>query len=455
MLPAWCRRASRRNAAFVLALPAVVALSRCLGRPGCRAFSSPATRAPHSSSPCVALKSAAPERGSAGSTDGAFAMPAAAAVALSMVGMAVASLAAPQKAARGHAGKVWLQATAREAQAVSAVEVAGASVIDSPEVEASASLKPDAGVRRIRKHSAKGGPEAVIPPTPTHYFTVERLVRRMWTAADSLHIHAITGIVHTVVGLLYILDVAAADLAQMNGMKWSEHVPFEVVVASIVFGAANAASGLQPALLPRPFEDVLQLLGIGEKGNLGSAGFVNTAAFFFILTYQSLRVLPSYPVLLQPLDPIFALFSIAALAHTIFIIYSWVWRDKLSQGFAFAMTAPLLLNLPVSLHLLFQGQSWVEQLSAVYPGWPEVFFAANYALAWSGSLVTLVLSLYERKLITIMQRLLMVVAIGALVLSLISLRAIHLIPEWFLPWSDGWVVMFTLIPPSQFPWHSM
>jgi len=276
-------------------------------------------------------------------------------------------------------------------------------------------------------------------------FSFERAFRRMWTKADWLHVHALTGAVHTVVGFVYLLDLVVGDVVRLNGGSWSEHVSFEVVIASMLFGAVNALTGLQTSLIPRPFNNLAQLMGFGEDGNLGSAGFVNTAAFYFFLTYQSLRVLPSYPEWLQPLDPVFAVFTLLAIYHTIFIINSWVGRGKLSQGFAIGMCAPLLLNVPVSLHLLLQGQSWVQQLSAVYPGWPEVFFSSNYALAWAGSMVTLVLSLYERKVTDLNGRLLMTVFLGAISLAVITLRAMLLVPQWF---NGDQMVMLTLNPPS-------
>uniref|UniRef100_A0A7S2J156 Uncharacterized protein n=1 Tax=Alexandrium andersonii TaxID=327968 RepID=A0A7S2J156_9DINO len=240
------------------------------------------------------------------------------------------------------------------------------------------------------------------------------------------------------------MDVMAGDVAKLSGATWQEHVPFEVVLLSMVIGAFNAVSGLQPALLPRPFKDFLQLLGFGEEGNMKSAGFVNTALFYFILTYQSLRVLPAYPVLLQGLDPVFAAVSVLGLWHTIYIINSWVGKG-LSQGFAIAMSLPLCLNLPVSYHLFFEGQTWVQQLSTIYPGWPEVFFAANYALAWAGSMVTFVLSLYERKVISLTDRLLMTVFIGAICFILIPLHAYLYVPQWF---QGQWMVMLTLTPPQ-------
>lgn len=292
--------------------------------------------------------------------------------------------------------------------------------------------------------SAGGGGAAVVTPASGGTVTLELAIRRMFTRADFWHIHAVTGTIHTVIGLVYIIDVLQADTSRFFTGAGTEHLPFPIVLWSMLFGAINALSGLQPALLPRPFKDVLQLLGIGENGNLKAAGFVNTAAFYFFLTYQSLRVLPEYPVWLQPFDPLFAGATLVALVHAIFIINSWVSRG-LSQGFALGMSLPLLLNVPPSYHLLLEGQAWVDKLTAIYPGWPLLFFSANYALAWAGSFVTLVLSLYERKVCSITDRLLLTLLAGAITFVLIPLRGYLLVPEWF---QGQWMVMLTLTPPS-------
>jgi len=268
---------------------------------------------------------------------------------------------------------------------------------------------------------------------------------RMWTRADFWHVHAVTGTIEILIGVLYLLDVAVGDIFRLSGMSWSPLVPLEAVYLSLILGAVNGLSGLQPTLLPRPFDDFMQLLGLGENGNLKSGGFVNTAVFYFILAHQCIRVSPDFPTWLQAFDPIFASVAILGLFHAIGIIYAWVGRGKLSAGFAFGMASTLCLNLPVSLHLLFEGQSWVEKLSAAFPGWPEVFFSANYALAWAGATVSLVLSLYERRVIDITERLLLTVLIGAIVFGVIGLQAALLVPEWFS--EQQYMVMLTLTPP--------
>ncbi|CAE7226235.1 RPL23A [Symbiodinium sp. CCMP2592] len=127
--------------------------------------------------------------------------------------------------------------------------------------------------------------------------------------------------------------------------------------------------------------------------------------------------------------------AFVSIFHAIFLINSWVSRGKMSQALAIGISAPLLLNVPVSLHLTLQGQWWVQELSKAYPGWPEVFFSSNYALAWAGSMVTLVLSLYERKVCDLNQRALMTVFLGVICFTVIPLRAMLLVPQWF---GDDW-----------------
>lgn len=272
-------------------------------------------------------------------------------------------------------------------------------------------------------------------------------MRRMWTKGDWAHVHAITGTAHTMIGFVYLCDVIAGDVARLNGAQWTPIVSFDVVVWSIVFGAVNAISGMQPSLIPGRVKDVAQLFGFGEDGNLKAAGFLNTCGFYFFLTYQGVRVLPEYPEWLMPFDPIFALTTIAFLFHAVFIINSWVGKG-LSQGLAIGICAPLMLNMPVSLHLMFEGQSWVAGMTAIYPQWPQLFFVANYCLAWAGSVAAFVLSLYERRVIDLTQRLIIFLLIGAFFFALIPLEAYQDVPTWFF---DEWQVMLTLTPPIPPP----
>eukprot|EP00929_Paragymnodinium_shiwhaense_P114574 TRINITY_DN83018_c0_g1_i1.p1 TRINITY_DN83018_c0_g1~~TRINITY_DN83018_c0_g1_i1.p1 ORF type:complete len:467 (+),score=64.45 TRINITY_DN83018_c0_g1_i1:63-1403(+) len=272
-------------------------------------------------------------------------------------------------------------------------------------------------------------------------------VRRMWTRADYLHIHTISGVLHTVIGTVYLIDIVLGDLVGFMGGAWTPHVPFSLVLASMLFGFINAVSGLQVTLLPRPFKTVEQLFGFGPDPNLKSAGFINTALFYCYLSYQSLRVIEGYPESLQWLDPIMGGTSLLALAHAVYIIFAWVGMGKLSQGLAWGMTLPLLLNLPVGLHLFLEGQSWVQAMTTGYPGWPELFFSANYAIAWAGSMVTVTLSFYERKVIDINARLWIILFIGLLNLMAVVAQGWTLVPEFFS--GNGWFTLLTLIPQAH------
>jgi len=202
---------------------------------------------------------------------------------------------------------------------------------------------------------------------------------------------------------------------------------------------------MQPSLVPGRVRDFPQLMGFGEDGNLKAAGFLNTCSFFFFLTYQSCRPLPEYPTWLMPLDPLISAFAMAMLFHAVFLINSWVGKG-LSQGLAIGICAPLMLNLPVSLHLLFEGQSWVATMANIYPAWPQLFFIANYCLAWAGSVAAFVLSLYERRVIDLTTRLVIFLLIGLFFFILIPLEAYQDVPSWFF---DEWQVMLTLTPPSR------
>lgn len=268
-------------------------------------------------------------------------------------------------------------------------------------------------------------------------------ISRIWTSADAGHVHAFSGGLYTLLGVAYMLDTSAHDIAALNGISWEQHVPFQVVLVTMAFGAINALSGLQPALLSRSLTELPYALGFGpEESSVRSGGFVNCSLFYLLLTYQSLRVLPFFPVAISPLlDPFVGLVSIMAMLHTIFILNRWV--EKKSMHRVDALLVPPLLNLPVTLHLLFQGQTWVEQLSSQYAGWPEAFFFANYALAFAASMVTFALSMHERRVTSSELRGLLMVAVPLLVFATILMHTAVLVPEWF---HDDWHVMLTLNP---------
>ncbi|CAE8648369.1 unnamed protein product, partial [Polarella glacialis] len=164
---------------------------------------------------------------------------------------------------------------------------------------------------------------------------------------------AISGAAYTLLGAAYLLDTAVQDIAALYGVEWQRHVSHEAALAAMLLGALNAASGLQPKLLARPSEDLPKVLGFGENGNLKSGGFLNASVFYFILTYQGLRALPSFPTFLV-MDTVVGAVSIAAVLHQAFLLNAWVTKGSMHR--VDALLVPAMFNLPVSVHLLLQGE---------------------------------------------------------------------------------------------------
>lgn len=285
-----------------------------------------------------------------------------------------------------------------------------------------------------------GSPEQVL--AWRRMWTVKSL-QSMWTKADSMHVHAISGAAYTVVGAVYLLNTAAGDVAALSGGAWGLQMPWEVVCCAMALGVINAASALQPALIAKSANELPALLGFGPDANLRSGGFINACLFYCILTYQGLRALPSFPPTLAALDPLVGAASLLGMAQTASILNGWVAKGALHR--VDALLIPSALNLPVALHLLFQGQAWADELAMQYPQWPEVFFFANFALAWALSMVTFLLSLYERRVISLEARSFIMVTFPALVFAAIPLHVAVHIPEWF---KEDWMTILTLSVPG-------
>eukprot|EP00929_Paragymnodinium_shiwhaense_P024231 TRINITY_DN14977_c0_g1_i15.p1 TRINITY_DN14977_c0_g1~~TRINITY_DN14977_c0_g1_i15.p1 ORF type:complete len:478 (-),score=94.22 TRINITY_DN14977_c0_g1_i15:731-2164(-) len=268
----------------------------------------------------------------------------------------------------------------------------------------------------------------------------------MWTKKDFGHLHAISGVLYCLFGAIYLLDIALHDIATLSGVEGSLHVSNQAALLAMLVGSLNALSGLQPALLGS-WNDLPKLLGFGKNGNLKAAGFLDASVFFFILSYQGLRVLPESAGIAL-LDPVVGLVGILTIVHSRFVLNGWAERgalERLSLAGVDPVFAPALLNLPVSLHLLLQGQPWMDQMTLHYPGWPQLFWCANFALGWAVSIVLLVLSLYERRVISLELRQLLVVGIPFSAFLVIILRAAVMVPSWL---GEDLGVLLTLTPPE-------
>lgn len=278
-----------------------------------------------------------------------------------------------------------------------------------------------------KEGAAIGGPEIPVASEPQveawQKMWKVQSVHRMWTSSDVAHVHALSGAVYLALGAAVLLDTSMSDIMNLNGHSWAPLLPVEVKFAALLAGILNALSGLQPSLLGSR-SDVLKLLGFGDKGDVKTGGFLNAAAFYLVLAYQTARaVLPELAIL----DPVMGGLSLLLVAHQAFILNCWVQSGQMHRVDAFLV--PGIFNLPVSLHLLVGSQAWWQELCNRYDAWPEFFFSGNFAVAWACAMVTLVLSLYERRVISLELRSLVMLTFPALVFTTVFLRASVLLPH--------------------------
>lgn len=273
--------------------------------------------------------------------------------------------------------------------------------------------------------AAIGGPE-ITEPQVEAWQKVWKLqsLQRMWTPADLAHVHAISGGAYMALGGAALLDTAVSDVMTLNGSSWAPSLPLEVHYLALFFGVLNALSGLQPSLLG-PRRELSKLLGFGRQGDVKSGGFLNAAGFYLVLAYQTLRaVMPE----LALFDPIVGFITMTLVCHQAYILNRWVASGQMHRVDAFLV--PGIFNLPVSLHLAGgSSQVWWENLCSQYAAWPEFFFSGNFAIAWACAMVTLVLSLGERRVISLELRSMLMLALPALVFSTVFLRASVLLPH--------------------------
>lgn len=278
-----------------------------------------------------------------------------------------------------------------------------------------------------KEGAAIGGPEVPVASEPQveawQKIWKIQSVNRMWTSADLAHVHAISGAVYLALGAAVLLDTSMADLMNLNGISWAPALPLEMKFLALAAGVLNAISGLQPSLLGSR-SDVLKLLGFGNKGDVKTGGFLNAAVFYMVLAYQAARaVWPELAIL----DPIVGGVTLLLVAHQAFILNCWVQSGQMHRVDAFLV--PGIFNLPVSLHLLVGSQAWWQELCSRYDAWPEFFFSGNFAVAWACAMVTLVLSLYERRVISLELRSLLMLTFPAVVFLTVFLRASVLLPH--------------------------
>ncbi|CAE7021197.1 unnamed protein product [Symbiodinium sp. CCMP2456] len=278
-----------------------------------------------------------------------------------------------------------------------------------------------------KEGAAIGGPEVPVASEPQveawQQMWKIQSVNRMWTSADVAHVHAISGAIYFALGAGVLLYTGATDIMTLNGNSWAPTLPMEVKLLALFAGALNALSGLQPSLLGSR-SDVLKVLGFGSRGDVKTGGFLNAAAFYLVLAYQTARAV--WPELAIA-DPLVGGLTLLLVAHQAFILNCWVQSGHMHRVDAFLV--PGIFNLPVSLHLLAGSQAWWEELCSRFDAWPEFFFSGNFAVAWACAMVTLVLSLYERRVISLELRGLLMLTFPAVVFLTVFLRALALLPQ--------------------------
>mmetsp|Transcript_52399 Transcript_52399/g.125166 ORF Transcript_52399/g.125166 Transcript_52399/m.125166 type:complete len:430 (-) Transcript_52399:161-1450(-) len=294
-----------------------------------------------------------------------------------------------------------------------------------------------------------GGALSVEPPPQVEawrQFWKIGSLKRMRSPADAAHIHAMTGGIYLLAGFLYLTNIFIASFVALNGGIWESAFPQELLLASIGCGVMNSLSGLQPGLLANRGQDLASSLGLGPDANLKSGGFINATVFHLVLTYQGLRVLPMFfaPVVTLVLDPVVAAVSLLATIHTAVLLQGWVSRG--SMHLVDTLLLPPLMNLPASLHLAFYGQQWLDEMAAQHQGWEALFFDANFLLAWALAAVTFILSLYERRVISLGLRGVLLLALPMWAFWGVGLLAAEHTPEFF---GNSFGTMLTLIPGSS------
>ncbi|CAE7575882.1 unnamed protein product [Symbiodinium sp. CCMP2592] len=310
-----------------------------------------------------------------------------------------------------------------------------------------------------KEGAAIGGPEVPVASEPQveawQQMWKIQSINRMWTSADVAHVHAISGAIYFALGAGVLLYTCATDIMTINGNSWAltseldvtwmsgcqsfselcwslqrglmsssaPTLPMEVKLLALFAGVLNALSGLQPSLLGSR-SDVLKILGFGSRGDVKTGGFLNAAAFYLVLAYQTARAV--WPELAIA-DPLVGGLTLLLVAHQAFILNCWVQSGHMHRVDAFLV--PGIFNLPVTLHLLAGSQAWWEELCNRFDAWPEFFFSGNFAVAWACAMVTLVLSLYERRVISLELRGLLMLSFPAVVFLTVFLRALALLPQ--------------------------
>jgi hypothetical protein len=287
---------------------------------------------------------------------------------------------------------------------------------------------------------------ALPSPTPTKdeiFSFLSLLKRRLWTKADYLHSHAISGTAFMVIGTFYVLYFLSDQLFNSAHLALSENGTIGWVPLAIMWtGVINCVSCL-------PMSKFSKGEGKGAGYDTKGAGFKGLGIGMTMLGIWTAYFFSGhYPQAVAPLDPILALGFLAVIIHG--IVNSEVALSKELAEKAPMMTAdgvwkgtttatggvdvgasppteketrmeiilnhrvasyPNLLHLPVLYNIIVGGQEWMYKVIEKFPLEPTLLFHASFGIAVANSIVFLGATLKDRKLMTLRQWLLLQVVV--------------------------------------------
>ncbi len=291
-------------------------------------------------------------------------------------------------------------------------------------------------------------PSSTTGPTSAAASAVFQLwKRRLWTKADYLHSHAVSGTAFMVLGALYVLYFLCDELFAGAGLAHAENGVVGWVPLAIMWtGVINCISCLPMSKFRTGPSGGYDTKGAGFKGlGIGMTMLGIWTAYFFS---------GHYPTWMAPVDPVLAIGFLAVIIHGIVnsevalakeleekapaMTPEGVWKSPPSSSdetdptaAAAAATAvaveretrmeiilnhrvasyPNLLHLPVLYNIILGGQPWLQQLLLRFPLEPTLLFHASFGIAVANSIVFLGATLKDRRLMTLRQWLLLQVVV--------------------------------------------
>jgi hypothetical protein len=286
-------------------------------------------------------------------------------------------------------------------------------------------------------------PSATTSPTSAAATAVFQLwKRRLWTKADYLHSHAVSGAAFMVLGALYVLYFLGDELFAGGALAHAENGVVGVVPLAIMWtGVINCVSCLPMSKFRTGPSGGYDTKGAGFKGlGIGMTMLGIWTAYFFS---------GHYPTWMAPADPVLAIGFLAVIIHGIVnsevalskeleekapaMTPEGVWKSSSDETDPTAAAAaavaieretrteiilnhrvasyPNLLHLPVLYNIIVGGQPWLQQLLLKFPLEPTLLFHASFGIAVANSIVFLGATLKDRKLMTLRQWLLVQVVV--------------------------------------------